>query len=423
MVAASIRDSLDRQQRAPPGGSRLRPEGGQPIGNHRKPPTLTSARTPGLVARFLPLAAIADDSGEELEALLQGAQAQLRGIVPSIGSICVMRHDPTNGWLRPCLGRRVERGCRIPEAIALASHPDLSALGQGQQIAIVDDRDSEADGVAGDDPWSPGTDWRSRLTMPLLRGPLLLGFLVIHAGGVAVFDPEALKALSQPLELLRLRIAQRLGAITDLHTSLSLVGAIVALRDAGTGGHLERVAGYSLLIGRELERQLPLPCGYAEDVARFAPLHDVGKLGIPDRVLLKPGMLDPEEMVLMRTHVTIGQALIERLLEGLQLEGDPSAQLLREVVGQHHECLNGSGYPLGLQGDQLGLAGRIVAVADIYDSLTQVRPYKPALTDGQAVEILQGLVRSGRLDGRCVAALLGQDEPRRRIREGDSLEA
>jgi HD-GYP domain-containing protein (c-di-GMP phosphodiesterase class II) len=305
----------------------------------------------------------------------------------------------------------------------MASRPDLSALGQGRQLAIVDDRATETDGGGGDDPWNPGTAWRSRLTVPLLRGPQLLGFLVIHAGGVEVFHPEALQALQQPLARLRLRIAERLSAIHDLHASLSLVGAIVALRDEGTGGHLERVAGYSLLIGRELEHQLPLPCGFAEDVARFAPLHDVGKLGIPDRVLLKPGMLDPEEMALMRTHVTIGQALIERLLEGLQLERDPSVQLLREVVGQHHECLDGSGYPLGLRGEQLGLAGRIVAVADIYDSLTQVRPYKPALADEQAVDILQGLVRSGRLDGRCVAALLGQDEQRRQIRERGSLEA
>lgn len=211
-----------------------------------------------------------------------------------------------------------------------------------------------------------------------------------------------------------------MSALHDLHASLSLVGAIVALRDEGTGGHLERVAAYSLLIGRELERQLPLPCGFAEDVARFAPLHDVGKLGIPDRVLLKPGMLDPEDMALMRTHVTIGQTLIERLLEGLQLERDPSVQLLREVVGQHHECLDGSGYPLGLRGEQVGLAGRIVAVADIYDALTQVRPYKPALADQQAMEILQGLVRSGKLDGRCVAALLGQAEQRHQIREPDS---
>ncbi len=371
-----------------------------------------------LVPRFLPLAAVADDPGEELEALVQRVLAHLRSIAPSIGSVGVLRHEPNSDWLRPCLGQGVEQACPPPGAISMASRPDLSALGQGRKLAIVDDRATEADGGGGDDPWNPGTAWRSRLTVPLLRGSQLLGFLVIHAGGVEVFHPEALQALQQPLARLRLRIAERLSAIHDLHASLSLVGAIVALRDEGTGGHLERVAGYSLLIGRELEHQLPLPCGFAEDVARFAPLHDVGKLGIPDRVLLKPGMLEPEEMALMRTHVTIGQALIERLLEGLQLERDPSVQLLREVVGQHHECLDGSGYPLGLRGEQLGLAGRIVAVADIYDSLTQVRPYKPALADEQAVEILQGLVRSGRLDGRCVAALLGQDEQRRQIREG-----
>jgi HD-GYP domain-containing protein (c-di-GMP phosphodiesterase class II) len=358
-----------------------------------------------------------------VEALLRQGRTRLRSIAPAIGRVGILRHDPGSGLLRPSLGQGTRRPFGDPEAIALASRPDLIALGQRQQMAIVDDRTAESDGGGSDAPWSPDTAWRSRLTMPLLRGKQLLGFLVIHADGVAVFHPEALEALRHPLELLRFRIIERLGAIADLHTSLRLLQDIVALRDAGTGGHLERVAGYCLLIGRELERQLTLPSGFADAVARFAPLHDLGKLGIPDRVLLKPGMLDPMEIVLMRTHVTIGQALIEQLLRGLQLDHEPTVQWLREVVGQHHECLDGSGYPLGLRGEQVGLAGRIVAVADIYDSLTQARPYKHALADGLAAEILRGLVRGGKLDGRSVEALMGQDEQRRLIREGESLTA
>ncbi len=373
--------------------------------------------------RFLPLAACADDADDqpprELAALLGQGRARLRSISPAIGSVGLLRHEQDSDRLRPSLAQDSQHPGSDP--IALASRPDLMALAQKRQMAIVDDRSAEAAGGWGDDPWSAQIAWRSRLTLPLLRGSQLLGFLIVHGDGLAVFQPEVLEALHHPLNLLQQRLAERLGAIADLHTSLHLLREIVALRDAGTGGHLERVARYCLLIGRELERQRPLPSGFADEVARFAPLHDLGKLAIPDRVLLKPGMLDPVELALMRTHVTIGQALIEQLLQGFQLEHEPCLQWLREVVGQHHECLDGSGYPLGLRGEAIGLAGRIVAVADIYDSLTQERPYKQALADGLAMEILQGMVRGGKLDGRCVEALLGRDEQRRLIREGVRL--
>jgi HD-GYP domain-containing protein (c-di-GMP phosphodiesterase class II) len=101
----------------------------------------------------------------------------------------------------------------------------------------------------------------------------------------------------------------------------------------------------------------------------------------------------------MQGHVVIGMALVEKLITAMGLEDDPGIDHLRQVVAHHHESLDGSGYPAGLRGEEVSLAGRIVAVADIYDALTQARPYKPAFSEHHAVQMLRTMVQAGKLDG------------------------
>jgi HD-GYP domain-containing protein (c-di-GMP phosphodiesterase class II) len=113
--------------------------------------------------------------------------------------------------------------------------------------------------------------------------------------------------------------------------------------------------------------------------------------------------------------VLIGMALIEKVISEMALEEDPSLKLLRQVVAHHHEYLDGSGYPAGLRGAAVSLPGRIVAVADIYDALTQRRPYKPPFSESHAVQMLRAMVDAGKLDGDCVEALLGSDDERQAI--------
>ncbi|MCW2241917.1 MHYT domain-containing protein [Azospirillum canadense] len=136
-------------------------------------------------------------------------------------------------------------------------------------------------------------------------------------------------------------------------------------RDNDTGQHVARMA--------HLVHRLALSAGCGEEFAarllEAAPLHDIGKIGIPDHVLLKPGRLDEREWAIMRQHATIGH----RLLSG---SGLPMLDLAAEIAGSHHEKWDGSGYPAGLSGDAIPLSGRIVAVADVFDALLSPRPYK-----------------------------------------------
>jgi len=163
-------------------------------------------------------------------------------------------------------------------------------------------------------------------------------------------------------------------------------------RDPDTGAHIQRMTNYSRLIAANLgwdeERQ--------EMMLQAAPMHDVGKLGTPDDILLKPARLTPEEFEIMKKHATIGWEILKD-------SSSPILQMAADIALSHHERFDGSGYPLGLSGEAISLAGRIVAVADVFDALTSERPYKKPWPIARALDYLeQG--RGSHFDPRCVDA-------------------
>jgi putative two-component system response regulator len=136
-------------------------------------------------------------------------------------------------------------------------------------------------------------------------------------------------------------------------------------RDPETGSHLRRMAAYAVLIAQRLE----CDDAFVESMRLSAPMHDIGKLGVPDYILLKPGRLSDEELIIMRGHAAVGA----RILSGSM---SPLIRMAASIAQTHHEKFDGSGYPDGLSGEAIPLVGRIVAVADVFDALTTARPYK-----------------------------------------------
>lgn len=169
-------------------------------------------------------------------------------------------------------------------------------------------------------------------------------------------------------------------------------------RDPETGAHIQRMAHYSRIIAEHLgwdaERQ--------DILLQAAPMHDVGKLGTPDHILLKPGRLTPEEFDIMKEHAGIGWEILKD-------SSSPILALAAEIALSHHEKFDGSGYPAGSAGTSIPIAGRIVAVADVFDALTSERPYKKSWELPRAFEFLeQG--RATHFDPECVDAFLrGKD--------------
>ena len=174
--------------------------------------------------------------------------------------------------------------------------------------------------------------------------------------------------------------------------SIQMLAGAVDEKDPYTRGHSDRVTRYSLMIAKEMN----LPLAFMEILQVSAQLHDVGKIGIEDHILKKPGSLTEEEFEVMKTHTTKGANILR-----------PVTQLAEMLPGieLHHEALDGRGYPYGLKGDQIPLLARVIAVADTFDALTTNRPYQQAHTPDQALGIIKNLAGK-RLDPAAVAALL-----------------
>jgi putative two-component system response regulator len=182
----------------------------------------------------------------------------------------------------------------------------------------------------------------------------------------------------------------------DLDSAGSIIMTLAAMIEARDGygvGHCSRMANYAQRLGR----QLSLGDDDLQALYRGGFLHDIGMLAIPDSVLRKAGPLEPDEQELVRSHTIVGDKLCDNLR---------SLQRVRPIVRWHHERLDGSGYPDGLQGDQIPLIAQIVGVVDVYEALTQSRPYQSPLSATDAAQVLSGQVTRGWRRGDLVEAFV-----------------
>ncbi|MCR4415008.1 MAG: HD domain-containing protein, partial [Thermoguttaceae bacterium] len=195
----------------------------------------------------------------------------------------------------------------------------------------------------------------------------------------------------RPEELrVRLRAGERLLALEGRDVMIFALAKLAESRDPDIGAHLERMREYCRVLAEELARhrkyQAEVDGEYVQLIYLTSPLHDIGKVGVPDRVLLKPGRLDPEEFELMKAHTVLGGQTLEAAAQA-----HPEAQFLamaRDIALTHHERFDGRGYPQGLSGEQIPLCGRITALADVYDALTTKRVYKPGFSHQTARSII-----------------------------------
>ena len=185
----------------------------------------------------------------------------------------------------------------------------------------------------------------------------------------------------------------------DLESAQSVIMSLaltVEARDPYTEGHCQRLAAYAVAVGRALALS-------ADDLAaleRGGYLHDVGKIGVPDAVLLKRERLSPEEFALMQSHSTIGERLCGELR---------SLRAVRAIVRHHHERIDGTGYPDRLRGDAIPLTAQIVGIVDAYDAMTTTRPYRKALSEAAACAELRRDAHEGRLNPRLVQMFVEMD--------------
>jgi len=188
------------------------------------------------------------------------------------------------------------------------------------------------------------------------------------------------------------RVEEKTRIIQELQDALIMaLSDLVECRDTNTAGHAQRTSDYVARIVEQLitdgKYTAELTKNFVQDLVRAAPLHDIGKVGVKDALLNKPGRLTREEFEEMKKHTVFGATAITKAIR--VLHDNSFLKVLRDMALSHHERWDGSGYPLGLSGENIPLSGRLLAIADVYDALVSVRPYKKASTHAEAVEIIR----------------------------------
>ena len=201
------------------------------------------------------------------------------------------------------------------------------------------------------------------------------------------------------IRLLRLEIQEEL---------ILSMAKLAEYRSDETGYHLERVLFYTRTLGRDLSEKYPqlnISTQMAEEFARVSPLHDIGKVAIPDAILHKPGKLTKGEFQIMKKHASIGGQLLKDIYKKSR---SPYLRIAYEAAMYHHERYDGSGYPFGLKGDEIPIVARIVALSDMYDAMTSERCYKGALSHEEAKETITR-ERGAHFDPKMVDSFLAKE--------------
>lgn len=335
--------------------------------------------------------------------------AQLSGFCPAIRRIAVAVYDPSTDVLRTFLRSTSGRDPLRSYERLLSEVPSLKSIADARQPRIIDDLTALTTSPSEHTVSLLAAGYRSSFTVPLASGSQFLGFLFFDADQRNVFSSPLVAQLMVYSQLIALLIAHERSTVTTLMGAVRTAMHFSRFRDEETAAHLARMSHYARQIATGLPDSIRPSDEEIEFLLHFSPLHDLGKIGVPDGILRKRGRLTADELVLMRAHVDHGIALVDAMLDEFGLGDLHHVQMLRNIIHFHHENFDGTGYNTGLAGAAIPLEARIVKVADVLDALTSRRPYKEPWPFAQALAYLG--THSGRLfDPDCVASLLAQED-------------
>jgi HD-GYP domain-containing protein (c-di-GMP phosphodiesterase class II) len=351
-------------------------------------------------------------AADDLTQRLQGIHALIRNRYDFVDRVAVALYDPSTDLLKTFVSSNTDNTLLKHYEVTLASVPSLSALVATRQNRIVGDIGLAFQSRSKHTAWLTQQGYCASYTSPVFQGNTLAAFLFYDSKRQDVFAPEVANFLDAFSDLIAQLFLLQRRLVHGMVGTIQIAVSLARIRDLETGQHLERMAHYARLMGQLMAQRHGLSDEYIEYLHLFAPLHDIGKIGIPDAVLLKPHSLNADEWVIMRQHVAIGEQIIARIGSEMHTPGDLASRVMHNIVATHHERGDGSGYPRGLKMADIPLEGRIVAVADVYDALCNRRPYKEPWIEEAVHKELRHEAALGRLDADCVEALLNAREAR-----------
>ncbi|MBZ5589207.1 MAG: HD domain-containing protein [Acidobacteriia bacterium] len=333
-----------------------------------------------------------------------------------VDRIAVALHDDKTGLLKTFVHSTDGPTPLERYETALEGVPSLTSLAAERADRVIDDLSE----LAGSDHLHTAkvleAGYRSSFTAPLFEGVQLIGFVFFDSKARAYFSGPRVEDLRTFTRLVSLAVLDSLVPARIVRSAVQVATRLTHFRDPETGAHLDRMSRYARLIIRAVAADNGLSDETVEFLFLFAPLHDIGKVAIPDAILLKRAPLSDAEFEVMKTHARRGGEIVDQVIGDLQLPNFPHAGMLRNLVVFHHEAFDGGGYPEGLSHGQIPIEARIIAVADVFDALMSQRPYKRAWTMEESLEFLVRGART-RFDPTCVNALTSQTDAVEAIRQ------
>jgi HD-GYP domain-containing protein (c-di-GMP phosphodiesterase class II) len=336
--------------------------------------------------------------------------------LPFVARIAITLYDPKTSLLKTYLHSSGEDDPLSLYHVSLSEAPSLADMLKEGRPRVINNMLTFESGKHEHTRRIGRQGYAASYTMPMFNNGAFVGFIFFNSYERDVFSEPALNYLDVVGHLISLMVLNELTAMRTLAAAVRTTSRFTHARDVETGSHVDRMSRYARLIARELATRHNLDDDYIEHVFMYSPLHDIGKIAIPDRILLKPGRLDAQETEIMRSHARKGREIIDEMLANFGLDAMQHVNILRNIAEHHHEAMNGKGYPAGLEGGDIPLEARIVAVADVFDALTSRRSYKGAWTNDEAFATLQRLAGE-QLDAECVEALMRGRKDVERIQE------
>lgn len=326
-----------------------------------------------------------------------------------VDRLAVALFDPCSGNLKTFVSSNVKEDpleryeFSLPKAKSL-----LDTMVHGPRV--INDLSVFSEGAHDHTRKIQESGFQASYTVPLLYDSAFWGFLFVNSFRKDCFSEAVVEEMDVYCQLIANAVELEIGSIRILNGALNLATDLLSVQNIGTAQRMNRMTRITRLISKELAAAGK--CNFDDEtierLSRFAAFHDIGKIAVPESILMKPDGLTKQEFAVVTIHTEKGLEIIDSVLKNFDLQSTPGIDMLRNIVLSHHEKLDGSGYPHRLQGDQIPVEARIVAVADIYDALTSDRPHRSAFSSEEAFDLLQKQAR--RLDPDCLAALLRNRE-------------